>query len=672
MLEGVDEVPWVGLGYWSGGQDVVPDLLREIAAAPSGTRVESPVWRLRHGLFKDIESREVFGAAPYLVPYLVEVTRIARQPHRGLVVDLMVDIADAQPHRDSFRDPAAGPEPDHATLARAAMVGRVDALVRLLHDVSPKVVMAVARLLACLPEAAPRSLPALRARAEKGARPAGDAGAVACVLAVAWLAAAEHAEWFAVLLDTAAAHRDLRATAAAGLALADPIAEPDRDAVIRLIADAQADPDSALQRIRWHGDGVTPISSALLRAEHWQRAVARDLLIRPGQQEIDQALQSAQEAIRHWRAASAELLPMVADRVPDLASAAPSSRRRRRLGQQDPLVNAVGLIADSGQAAAAYADLLAAMLTGDPTEPWPDVAVPAVEGLARLGDRRCVPWFAAAFLDEYGHVKHLNVRQLIPAMVVHADALMPALRTFLGPSQRSGGMTFGDCLDALVSWGAAAAPLVPAIAARVSPMYLSVALPLFGAIGPTAADVEPQVRAMLDDEQDGHEAAWALWRLTGEPGQAPTLLAGHLARYGGHAACDAAPMLEQFGPAAAIAVPVLREHFHDAEHGHLYDRVAIARALWAITGDSEGLVTPLLEAITARPLPVWGFRRPTSELLAVEALGMMGPAAAEAVPALESIAYGRARVTDRDAWADERYQHAAQRALASIKEALPS
>ncbi|MFD1535686.1 hypothetical protein [Nonomuraea guangzhouensis] len=669
MLEGVDEVPWGRLGYWSGGPDAVPGLLREVAAAPSGTRVESPVWRLRDGLFNGIASREVLDAAPYLVPYLVEVTGIARQPHRGLVVDLMVDIAEAQSHRDVFRDPAAGPEPDHAALARAAMVDRVEAIVRLLDDVSPKVVVEAARLLACLPEAAPRSLPPLRARAEKGVRPAGDAGAVACVLAVAWLAAVDHASWFAALLDTTAAHRDLRATAAAGLVLADPTAKPDNNAVI-MLADVQADPGSALQRMRWHGDGITPISSALLRAEHWQQAVARKLLGHPGQQEIDQALHSALEAICYWRTAPAELLPIVAARAGDLASAAPSSRRRRRLGQEDPLVSAVRLIAESGQAAAAYADLLAAMLTGDPAEPWPDVAAPAVEGLARLGDGRCVPWLAAALLKEYGNVRQLNIREMIPAMASHTDALIPALRTFLSPSQRHGGMEFVDCLDALISWGAAAAPLVPAITARVSPMYLSVALPLFGAIGPAAADVEPQVRAMLDDDHAGHEAAWALWRITGEPGQAPALLAEHLARYGGHNAGDTAPMLEQLGPAAEIAVPVLREQFHDAEHGHLYDRVAIARALWAITGDSEGLVAPLLEAITARPLPAWGLRRPASELLAVEALGMMGRAAVGAVPALETIAYGKARVTDRDVWADEHYQHAAQRALTSINKAL--
>ncbi|MEV0592756.1 hypothetical protein [Nonomuraea cavernae] len=201
-------------------------LLRKIAAAPAGTRVKSPVWRLRDGLFRAFDAREVFGAAPYLVPYLVEVTGIARQPHRGLVVDLMVDIAVAQPHRDVFRDPALGPEPDHAALARVAMVDRIEAIVRLLDDVSPKVVAEVARLLACLPEAAPESLPALRTRAEKEVRRASDAGAVGCVLAVAWLAATDHAEWFTGLLDSTAAHRDLRATAAAGLALADPTAEP--------------------------------------------------------------------------------------------------------------------------------------------------------------------------------------------------------------------------------------------------------------------------------------------------------------------------------------------------------------------------------------------------------------------------------------------------------------
>ncbi|MEV0198595.1 hypothetical protein [Nonomuraea sp. NPDC050691] len=46
---------------------------------------------------------------------------------------------------------------------------------------------------------------------------------------------------------------------------------------------------------------------------------------------------------------------------------------------------------------------------------------------------------------------------------------------------------------------------------------------------------------------------------------------------------------------------------------------------------------------------------------------MMGPAAAGAVPALEVIATGRARVTSRDVRADERYQRAARHALTLIR-----
>ncbi|YCK34156.1 hypothetical protein ACNF49_08690 [Actinomadura sp. ATCC 39365] len=662
MFEAVDEVPWARLGSWPNGPDAVPDLLREIAAAPSGTRVESPVERLRYGLFDDIACHEVYAAAPYLVPYLMELVRVARQPHRGLIVDLMTAMAKAQPHRNVFRDPAAGPEPDHVALARAAMVDHVDTLVRLLDDVSPKVVAKVARLLACLPEAAPQSVPALRVRAEKGMRRPGEAGAVACVLAVAWLAAADHATWFNSLLSDPSAHRDLRATAAAGLALSDPTAEPDDDALIKLMADVHADAGSVLERFVWHGLGITPLNAALMGAEHWQREVTRDLLLRPGHQAIDRGLHSAREAIWHWRAAPAELLTLLADLARDLASVSRPTNRR-----QDALVRVVRLIASSGQAAAAYADVLAAMLTGDPTEPWPETVAPAVEGLAMLGDGRCIPWLAAAFQDRHGHVKHLNVRDMVPALVVHAEALMPTLKGYLGPSDQQAGLKYGDCLDALISWGSAAAPLAPAIAARLAPMYLSVALPLLGAVRPAAADVEPQVRALLDDEHYQYEAAWVLWRMTGDPGQAPALLTERLERCGGRAAGDVAPMLEQLGPAAAIAAPVLRRHFYDVEHGHLYDRVAIARALLVITGDSEGLVTPLLEAITARPLSDLGHRwAPPSELLAVEALGRIGSAADAAVPALEAIASGRARVTDCDVWADDRYQQAARRALAAI------
>jgi hypothetical protein len=130
-------------------------------------------------------------------------------------------------------------------------------------------------------------------------------------------------------------------------------------------------------------------------------------------------------------------------------------------------------------------------------------------------------------------------------------------------------------------------------------------------------------------------------------------------------------MLEQLGPSAATAVPVLRKYLHDGEHGHLYDRVAIARALWAITGDAEGLIAPLLDAITARPLSDRDWQRPAPELLAVQALGMMGPAASAAVPALEAIAHGRTRVTERAVWADERYQHAASVRCPSLTSSLP-
>ncbi|MEV4072107.1 hypothetical protein [Nonomuraea fuscirosea] len=652
MLEGVDEVPWGRLAYWPGGSVEVPRLLREVTAAPSGSSKRSPVWRLWSGLFHTTRTYttpgEVYDAAPYVVPYLMEVMRVARQPHRELIVDLMTDIASAQPYRDVSWDPAAGPEPDHAALARAAMTARVGAITRSLNDASPKVVVAVARLLALLPEAAPSSVPALRARAEKGVRPARDAGAVACVLAVAWLAAADHVEWFAGLRDAGAAHGDLRAMAVVGLALSSPDAEPDDDAAVALLADAQADPASAFQLVQWHGDGLMPADSALLRAELWQQAVTRDLLARPGSRRIKQALYSAREAIDHWRAAPADLLPAIADRVRDLISAPSSVRRTREHDEQDPLVDAVNVIARSGQAAAGHADLLAGLLTGDPAEPWPDVAAPAVDGLARLGDGRCVPWLAAAFLHGYGHVKQFNVDDVLPPMVAHADALIPALRTYLSSPQ----LNNHDCVNALISWGPAAAPLAPDLA--VSQAYL--ALPLFAAIGPAAIEVEAQVRALLSIKVARPEAAWALWRITGEPGQAAALLTEDLVD-GGH---DAVPMLEQLGPAAAAAVPMLREHLHDSGR----NRVAIARALWAITGDGEGLVAPLLDAITRRPLPAWGWQWPPSGLRAVRALGTMGPVAAAAAPALEVIAHGRARVTDRAVWADERYQRAAQDALA--------
>ncbi|WP_343953835.1 hypothetical protein [Nonomuraea longicatena] len=652
----MDEVPWEQLGYWSGGGEAVAGLLREIASASPGEMAESSVGRLGGGLFRGSDRNEVYGAAPYLVPYLVELIGVVQQPSRGLLVDLVTDIAVAQPYRD-VRDPWPGR--DHAALARAAMAGKADELVRFLGDGSSRVVAGMARLLACLPEAAPTWVPALRARAEKGVKPTPDAGAAACVLAVAWLAAAESAEWFAGLLDSAA-HRDLRAAAAVGVSLADPATDTESDTAVRLIADALADPGAVFERFEWDGDGLTPLGSALIRAEHRQRTVARDLLSRRGLREVDRALDIAWEAIRHWRAAPSELLPAVAELVRDLAAGPPSARRRRGF-MRGPVESAVELIAESGQAAAEYADLLAEMLIGEPGEPWPTVAYPAVVGLARLGDSRCVPWLVAAFLDKAGQVKHLDAMDVLPSMTAHADALLPAMLKYLR-SPRHGDPDDLRLLEALVTWGSAAAPLVSAIADRMQ-MFVGLALPLFGAIGPAAEEIVPRVRVLLDDERYEDVAAWAMWRITGEMGQAPAVLTDRLARGSGHLARDIGPLLEDLGPAAPAAVPVLWKQLDDAEHGHLYDRVAIARALWAITGDGDGLVAPLLSAITARPLPEEGFRRAAPALLAVEALGRLGSAAEAAVPEVEVIAYGRARVTERAVWGDEEYRRTARRAL---------
>lgn len=90
----------------------------------------------------------------------------------------------------------------------------------------------------------------------------------------------------------------------------------------------------------------------------------------------------------------------------------------------------------------------------------------------------------------------------------------------------------------------------------------------------------------------------------------------------------------------------------------------MARALWMITGEPDGLLPPLLEAVTSRPL---GGDAPWSrgQLGSVEALGFLR--APEAVPALEEIARGPARVTDGDAFLDQRYQHAAEQALTRIR-----
>ncbi|MFI9556218.1 hypothetical protein [Nonomuraea endophytica] len=596
------------------------------------------VWSLWGKCFADHHSpKKVREYATRLVPYLMEQLAIPGLPRRALILRLLAEVADGTGAVDDFRDPELPPEPDHAAVARAGMLAALETPIRLLDDPKRKVAIRAAYLLSRLPDGAARSVGPLKARASTGDL---DVRA-APVLAVGMLAARENVEWFRSL-----EHPVLRVAAAAGLARAD-VSEPDPEAV-RVAAVG----DPVFKRL----PPELRLWDAFQESEKWHRALAVELATRErlkgwGRIEV-------KDAVLRWRTAARELVPILVERAP--------------ASYPCDFHGLVEIVAEAGEVSPEQADFLAEVLErgalrGGREYAWPPEVVAAIRSLALRGDTRSLPWLESALL--HPRIGDVGLPAAVRAMAPHADRLLTGLDAFLrGPELRGNrGFDLVEVIYALVDWGEAAAPLLPALTTKFPVYgYSIIVLPLLGAIGPAAAEAVPHVRGVLDDESERPDAAWALWRITGDPGDVVAIITARLAA-SGHSARDLAPLLEDLGPLAAGAAPRLRALLDDEVDGFRWDRVGIARALWAITGDADGLVEPLLAAVTVRPLPDDTVTYPSEGLRAVEALGWLGEAAAEAVSALQAIAYGPARVTQWDAFLDDRYRRAAVEALGRVE-----
>lgn len=106
---------------------------------------------------------------------------------------------------------------------------------------------------------------------------------------------------------------------------------------------------------------------------------------------------------------------------------------------------------------------------------------------------------------------------------------------------------------------------------------------------------------------------------------------------------EAAACLELRGPAAAAALPVLRQAL---EHELHWVRVFAARALWEITGEAAAVVPLLTRELAGHP----------ADYVILDCLGEMGPQARTAVPRLQEMVKGEERVLrsgSLDEWVDE-------------------
>jgi hypothetical protein len=151
-------------------------------------------------------------------------------------------------------------------------------------------------------------------------------------------------------------------------------------------------------------------------------------------------------------------------------------------------------------------------------------------------------------------------------------------------------------VDVLAHWGPAAAPAVPALTQLLgdsSAGLVEHVCAALGAIGPGAAAARPQLLRLVERGGTARlraTAAWAQWRVGGDPALALRVLSEALA---GELGALVLPRLADLGPVASGQVDRVRALA--AVPSNWY-RTEAARALHALTGDPAEAV-PLLRTV---------------------------------------------------------------------------
>ncbi|MFE6842398.1 hypothetical protein [Streptomyces sp. NPDC057686] len=319
--------------------------------------------------------------------------------------------------------------------------------------------------------------------------------------------------------------------------------------------------------------------------------------------------------------------------------------------------DAARAVAQAGPAVSVHADRIAEAL---------DKRLGRVEelalALAGMGDVRALP--ALRDLAKRNRLPSgragARILSALPAVEL-LPAVLPGLRQ--EPEEYHASTV---TLELLAVWGPAAAPAVPDVVRYLETPYAYDALRVLGRIGPPAGVAADRLAAYATGRAPRarrlhlRRAAWAHWRVTGDPTLALDVGGAAVASGTGS---HGLPFLADLGPLAAAHADTVRGLM---ESPGAWTRVAAAHAYWRITGDPEPAVPVLLAEVD----PEWtGLPAlPTRE--AVRRLGGIGAPAAEAAPLLRRILASQERLTDP--WegtrilADEAYVRTLTEALAQM------
>ncbi|MFF7837429.1 hypothetical protein ACFZC6_01115 [Streptomyces ossamyceticus] len=404
-------------------------------------------------------------------------------------------------------------------------------------------------------------------------------------------------------------------------------------------------------------DDASPAFALGLMADH------------PDEEQRVGGLEQAARVLSRRRSPVDALLPGVVARLDD-----PAAEVRYRAAE---------LLACLGPAAAAHADDVAALLddTGvRATRGGEAVADAAVWALARMNDPRCLPrltghvagtrpGFASAgayyggSANSFHHPALPALHEVLVRLPDHTEALLPAIRDRLDPTEDPRNLRrFGEVLAA---WGPTAESAVPRLLVLLADdeRWTAAATALAGIGGAGRPGREALLTRSRTGGPDAELAAWAYWRVGGEPGPALDVL-GPAVTNEDRATHTALSRLADLGAHAAGYADRLRELTATREP---WVRTQAAHALWAVTGgDTETAVPALME--TVRKLPT-GPYLPVM-LPAVRHLARMGEAAVPAARLLQDLPADDRRVHYFGCWRgfteDEAVRTAVDELLAGV------
>ncbi|MEU0402745.1 hypothetical protein ABZ318_21375 [Streptomyces sp. NPDC006197] len=636
MWAGVDAVDWSELKHNYGSAEEIPVLLRR-CAGPDSDDAEDASSELLNLLFH--QGGWICSAASAALPFMLRLAATPQVPSRCAMLELVAMLA-----AEAGRVEARFLDPGWASAWERAL----PELLRLLEVPEPGIRRAAIDVLGACDSRGELILPGLLRSWEAEDDPATRLELVlalghAAMRAPAGARSAEVFDLLHELLD--APQPQMRLAAVHALAPTDPDLPARR---LDVLLEAVRDPSVELWR------HTSSVQAGVLGVHHWTSGLftgpAPDFTLgvladhHDDEQRIA-ALAQAGGLLSQWRSPAAPLLPRLVGRLDD-----PVAEVRFR---------SVELLACLGPTAAAHADEAACLLADSAvrtTRRGESVGEGALWALARMNDPRCLPGLIELIAgarsgfasnsahypaSEWHHVGLPSLPEVLRYLPDHAELLLPAICDRIG-TVADDRLLHRIC-ETLAEWGSVAEKAVPRLLGLLEDdrTWTAAATALAG-IGRGGSEAGSLLLSRVGvDGPHGELAAWAYWRVCGEPGPALELLGRSLVEQR-----IRHPELRKLAGLGAHAAPHADRLRMMTTGTDPWTRVEAAHALWAATGDTETTV-PILTAVVRdlaeeTYLPVM--------LPAVRHLARIGHAARPAAELLCGVPAGNRRLRSNGGW----------------------